>query len=107
LNGHTYTSDAQPMRSFLLFGYLSDGTWIWLGTKDDPKLEITDPAANAHERLTIATMYDSQPWDSQWLLYRYHLMMQSAPQGWLSLRDESEKQAILDGLSTMTDRDGP
>ena len=25
LDGHTYTSTATPMRSFLLFGYLSDG----------------------------------------------------------------------------------
>ena len=62
-----YTSSATPMRSFLLFGYLEDGLWVWLGTQDDPKHEITDPATFANERLTIATMYDSQPWDAKWL----------------------------------------
>ena len=61
LNGHTYASTATPMCSFLLFGYLSDGYWVWLGTQDDPKLEIKDPQANAHERLTIATLYAAQP----------------------------------------------
>lgn len=100
LNGHTYTSAATPMRSFLLFGYLSDGYWVWLGTKEDPKLEITDPAAYARERLTIATLYDSYPWDADWLLYTHQLIMQPPPENWLSLRDESEKQAILDALST-------
>ncbi len=90
------------MRSFLLFGYLADGYWVWLGTKDDPKLEITDAAANAKERLTIATMYDSLPWDPDWLLYSHQLMMKPPPENWLELRDESERQAILDGLSTPT-----
>lgn len=98
LNGHIYTSSAKPMRSFLLFGYASDGSWVWLGTRDDPKLEITDAQANAKERLTIATLYDSQPWDSKWLMNTYHLIMQTPPEGWQTMTDEKEKQAILDGL---------
>ena len=36
LDGHIYTSTATPMRSFLLFGYLSDGDWVWLGTQENP-----------------------------------------------------------------------
>ena len=99
LNDHTYTSTATPMRSFLLFGYLSDGYWVWLGTKDDPKLEITDPQANANERLTIATMYDSYPWDAKWLMNTHHLLMQPLPENWQTMTDENEKQAILNGLS--------
>jgi len=99
LNGHTYTSTATPIRSFLLFGYLSDGYWVWLGTKDDPKLEITDPQANANERLTIATLYDSYPWDAKWLLNTHHLLMQPPPENWQAMTDENEKQAILNGLS--------
>ena len=99
LNGHTYTSSARPMRSFLLFGYLSDGYWVWLGTKEDPKLEITDPQANANERLTVATLYDSQPWDAKWLINTHHLSMQPLPDNWQSLTDESEKQIILTALS--------
>ncbi|MEK6752746.1 MAG: hypothetical protein AABZ00_10815 [Chloroflexota bacterium] len=99
LNGHTYTSTATPTRSFLLFGYLSDGYWVWLGTQDDPKLEITDPQANANERLTIATMYDSYPWDAKWMMNTYHLIMQPPPENWQTMTDENEKQAILNGLS--------
>lgn len=100
LDEHTYTSDATPMRSFLLFGYLKDGLWVWLGTKENPKHEIADPEIFAHERLTIATMYDSQPWDAKWLKTYYHLDMQSPPVNWRTLKDEGEKQAILNALST-------
>lgn len=99
LNSHTYTSSATPMRSFLLFGYLSDGYWVWLGTQTEPKLEITDPQANAEERLIVATLYDSQPWDAKWLRDTHHLTMQPLPDNWQSLIDESEKQIILTALS--------
>lgn len=99
LNGHTYTSPATPMRSFLLFGYGSDGYWVWLGTQTEPKLEITDPQANASDRLTVATLYDSQPWDAKWLMNFHHLPMRPLPKNWQSLTDESEKQSILNALS--------
>jgi len=99
LNGHTYTSPATPMRSFLLFGYVSDGYWVWLGTQTEPKLEITDPRANASDRLTIATLYDSQPWDAKWLMTFHRLPMHPLPENWQSLTDENEKQFILNTLS--------
>ena len=99
LDDHAYTANAIPMRSFLLFGYLDDGLWVWLGTKEDPKHEITDPEAFANERLTIATLYDSQPWDANWLRTYYQLDMQSPPENWQALNDEKEKQAILNALS--------
>jgi hypothetical protein len=99
LNGHTYASSATPMRSFLLFGYLGDGQWVWLGTQTEPKLEIADPTDNASDRLTVATLYDSQPWASKWLLDTYHLEMQLLPVNWQTLTDEKEKQYILSLLS--------
>ncbi len=99
LNGHIYTSPATPMRSFLLFGYASDGSWVWLGTQTEPKEEITDPQANASDRLTVATLYDSQPWDAKWLMNYHHLPMRPLPENWQSLTDEKEKQAILAALS--------
>jgi len=99
LNEHTYISPATPMRSFLLFGYLSDGQWVWLGTQTEPKLEITDPAKNASDRLTVATIYDSKPWDAMWLSNTYHLDMQLLPENWQTLTDENEKQYILSVLS--------
>ncbi len=100
LNGHTFTSPATPMRSFLLFGYVSDGYWVWLGTQTEPKLEITDPQSTARDRLTVATLYDSQPWDAEWLMTFRHLPMRPLPENWQSLTDENEKQAILSALST-------
>jgi hypothetical protein len=99
LNGHTYTSPATPIRSYLLFGYLEDGLWVWLGTQAEPKLEITDLGANAKERLTVATLYDSQPWDAKWLMDFHHLSMLPLPEGWQALTDENEKQFILMALS--------
>ena len=99
LNGHIYTSPATPVRSFLLFGYLGDGRWVWLGTQTEPKLEITDPAKNASDRLTVATIYDSQPWDATWLSNTYHLAMQPLPENWQTSTDENEKQYILSVLS--------
>jgi hypothetical protein len=99
LNGHLYTSPATPMRSFLLFGYLGDGQWVWLGTQTEPKLEITNAEEIASDRLTVATLYDSQPWDAKWLSITHHLDMQPLPEGWKSFTDENEKQYILSVLS--------
>ena len=99
LNDHIYTSAATPMRSFLLFGYLSNGTWTWIGTQEQPKHEIKDPVANASERLAIATLYDSRPWDALWLASYHHLLMRTPPENWQNMTDENEKQAILNDLA--------
>jgi hypothetical protein len=100
LNDYIYTSSAVPIRSFLLFGYAGDGLWNWLGTQSDPKVEIDDPAKFASDRLTIATLYDSQPWDMKWLKRRFGLEMQTLPQNWADSNDDSDKQAILSGLNS-------
>jgi hypothetical protein len=99
LYDHYYNAEATPMRSFLLFGYLGDGEWVWLGTQQEPKQQITNPQAAASERLTFATLYDSQPWDANWLRNTYGLIMAPPPQGWQGMTSEYEKQTILDGLS--------
>ena len=99
LNNHMFISTATPMRSFLLFGYLGDGQWVWLGTQTEPKLEIMDAEEIASDRLTVATLYDSQPWDARWLGTTYHLDMQPLPENWQSFTAENEKQYILTVLS--------
>lgn len=99
LYDHVYTADAIPMRSFLLFGYLGQDQWVWLGTQTEPRQAITDPQTNSRERLTVATLNDSQPWDADWLRMTYGLMMSPLPQGWQSMTNEYEKQTILEGLS--------
>lgn len=99
LDDHMYTSDAIPMRSFLLFGYVGNGQWVWLGTQAEPKLEIVNAEQNANDRLTVATLYDSQPWDANWLSNAYRLDMQPLPEGWQTSTDENERQYILSVLS--------
>lgn len=99
LDGHLYTTSATPIRSFLLFGYVGNNDWVWLGTQSDPKQEITDVLQMENDRLTIATLYDSQPWDAEWLERAYHLQMQPLPENWQKLMDVNEQQAILSGLA--------
>jgi len=99
LGDYIYTSPTNPTRSFLLFGYTGNDLWVWLGTRSDPKIEINDPDTFARDRLTIATLYDSQPWDMQWLKAHYDLEMQPLPDDWSLRTDEKDKQAILSGLN--------
>jgi len=99
LDGHVFTSPATPTRSYLLFGYEGDGLWVWLGTRENPKMPIDNPAQFAKDRLTIATLYDSQPWDVQWLKSKYGLTMQPLPENWQNQTEETEKQAILTALN--------
>ena len=106
LGEHVFTSSAVPMRSFLLFGYAGEGLWNWLGTQSDPKVEIDDPAKFAGDRLTIATLYDSQPWDMKWLKRRYGLEMQPLPLSWQDKMDKADMQAILSGLNAYVEDGG-
>ncbi|HKJ38578.1 MAG TPA: hypothetical protein VJ972_07365 [Anaerolineales bacterium] len=106
LGGHMYTSPAIPTRSFLLFGYSGDGLWNWLGTQSDPKIEIDDPEKFANDRLTIATLYDSQVWDMKWSKLRYGLEMRPLPSDWRDRTAESEMQAILSGLNSYVEGGG-
>jgi len=106
LGEHVYTSPGIPTRSFLLFGYAGDNLWNWLGTQSDPKVEIDDPAKFAGDRLTIATLYDSQPWDMKWLKRRFGLVMQTLPEKRVQKIDEAEKQAIMAELNSAVERGG-
>ena len=107
LDGHQYTSPATPMRSFLLFGYVADGRWAWLGTRADPQLPITDIEKSSRELMTVAALFDAQPWDAQWLSNLYDMEMQALPGNWINLNDEAEKQAILDGLNVQMSGGNP
>lgn len=98
LGEHYFTAPAIPTRSFLLFGYLGNGYWVWLGTQMNPKSTIKDFAKMADERRTVATLFDSQPWDILWLEQRYGLGAQSLPEGWRDFNDPNEQQIIVQGL---------
>ena len=65
----------------------------------NPKRTIHDFAKNADERRTVATLFDSQPWDILWLEQRYGLGAQSLPEGWRDFTDPNEQQIIVQGLN--------
>ena len=83
--------------SFLAMSQTAIGCGLELRMTQSWKSKIRQ--ANAHERLTIATLYDSKPWDAKWLQNSYHLSMKTLPENWQTMTDENEKQAILDLLS--------
>lgn len=98
LGEHIFTNEAVPTRSFLLFGYIGDGYWVWLGTQDNPKMTIEDVAEMDNELKTVSLLFDSQPWDLAWLQSRYGLTQQSLPENWQNFTDPTEQQIILDEL---------
>ena len=100
LDGHIFTAEATPTRSYLLFGYSGEGLWSLLGARENPKTPIDDPAKFANDRLTIATLYDSQPWDAEWLKARYGLAPRPLPESWQTFEDQAEMQAILGILNS-------
>lgn len=53
--------------------------------------------------MAIATLYDSQAWDANWLRNTYGLMMVPPPAGWQDMTNDYERQTILDGLSVGSD----
>lgn len=98
LGEHIFTNQAVPTRSFLLFGYVGNGYWVWLGTQDNPKMTIEAVAEMDNELKTVSLLFDSQPWDLAWLQSRYGLTQQSLPENWQNFTDPSEQQIILDEL---------
>ena len=98
LGEHIFTNEAVPTRSFLLFGYVGNGYWVWLGTQDNPKMTIEDVAEMDNELKTVSLLFDSQPWDLAWLQSRYGLTQQSLPENWQNFTDPTEQQIILNEL---------
>ena len=99
LDVHIYTSPATPTRSYLLFGYAADDLWVWLGTQESPKVQIDNPGLAADERATLATLFDSRPWDARWLETYMGMVMQPLPENWQAETDEGEMQTILSLLN--------
>lgn len=102
LNGYLYSAPASPTRSYLLFGYAGDDLWVLIGTRESPRLTIDDPEKFANDRLTIATLYDSRPWEAGWLADRHKLFPLPLPESWQTADDEADMQAILAELNRYT-----
>jgi hypothetical protein len=95
LDDYIYTSPATPTRSYLLFGYLENNLWIWLGTQESPKIQIDNPGLAADERATLAALFDSRPWDTRWLETYMGMFPQPLPENWKAQTDEAKSQVIL------------
>lgn len=100
LDGHTFTSPAEPTRSFALFGYSGEGNWVWLGTQKEPKVNLSTLPDFQQEAQLAAKFQNLPVWDVAWLNETYNLPARTLPEGWQSLTNEADKQAILEGLNT-------
>jgi hypothetical protein len=107
LNGHVFTSPATPMRSFLLFGYIGEGQWVWLGARQDPQTPIDNPEKFANERLTYAALFDAPNWDRDWWKGQYQLEMKPLPDSWQAMTAETDKQYILSELNAYMNKVQP
>lgn len=100
LDGHTFTSPAEPTRSFALFGYGKDGNWVWLGTQQEPKVSLSTLPDFQQEAQLAAKLQNLPVWEAAWLNETYGLPARTLPESWQSLTNETDKQAILAGLQT-------
>lgn len=99
LDGHTFTSTATPTRAFVLFGYASNGNWVWLGTQKEPKVTLETIPDFSQEAQTASRLHALPIWNADWLEKTYGLPDKPLPEGWQSQTRETDKQAILAGLN--------
>jgi len=99
LNGHMYTAEATPTRSFALFGYVGNGAWAWLGTQREPKTPLDQLEGQGREAGEVAQQYGASLWDAAWLSSQMNLPTLELPTGWQNARNEADLQAILTGLN--------
>jgi hypothetical protein len=107
LDGYTYTSESIPTRSFVLFGYLGNGQWAWLGTQKEPKIALETLGDFVGDAAASAGMHGETVWDASWLEQTFDLPMKPLPENWQTARDETERQAILDGLNAVMQESKP
>ena len=90
LDGHIYTSPATPTRSYLLFGYVGDDLWVWLGTQESPKVQIDDPGLAADERATSQPCSTLVPGMRAGLKPTWGWSCSPLPENWQAQTDEAE-----------------
>jgi hypothetical protein len=99
MDDHCYASvkPSPTTRSFALFGYASDGRWVWLGGEKDTSVEL-DSQTMSEDRAVSAQLQGVGPWDAAWLEKAYGLEMQPLPENWQTFTDEANKQSVMDAL---------
>lgn len=72
----------EPTRSYLLFGYVGAGKWVWLQAEDNPREMLYEPERALRESAALATLYDARFWDAHWLGSYMGLPARPLPEGW-------------------------
>jgi len=99
LNGSVYSTPVEPTQSFVLFGYAGDGQWVWLGTRQEPKVRMDDPKQFEQDNRRMAEFFGLPYWDSAWLAETFGIQMQALPIDWQTRINEDEKVEILNAIN--------
>ncbi len=99
LDGHVYTSEAEPMRTFALFGYRGAGEWLWLGTHQEPKVPLAKLKDFQVEAQAVSDLYGAELWDVAWLGDSFGLELQPLPENWQNAQSDADLKIILNELN--------
>ena len=103
LSGHLYTGGMiKAHRVLSLFGYATDGRWVWLGNEAGVSVDQSDISQDTLEKgyQAYSEAYQTPIWDSQWLNDTLGIALKPLPDGWLTANNASELQAILNSLNS-------
>lgn len=91
-------SDYGSWRGLYLFGYASNGAWVYLGRHKDPTLPLTGLSDATKDRAFMAAAHSVAVWDAEWVEKTYGITMRALPQDWQSLGTDNKK-SIMDSLA--------
>lgn len=99
LNGYVYTSEAEPMRTFALFGYRGAGKWVWLGTRQEPRVPLAKLKDFQIEAQAVSGLYGVELWDVAWLGGSFGLELQPLPENWQNAQNDADLKIIMNELN--------
>jgi hypothetical protein len=103
LDGHLYAGGTNKAnRELSLFGYVSDGKWVWLGNEADVDVDQSGISQDALQKgyQAYSEAFQAPTWNAQWLQDTFGISPKPIPDGWLEANNTSEMQAILNLLNS-------
>jgi len=103
LGGHLYTGGMiKAHRVLSIFGYASDGRWIWLGNEAGINVDQSGISQAELQKgyQVYSKAFQAATWNSQWLKDTFGISLNPLPNGWLKANNASEMQAILDLINS-------
>jgi len=98
-------------RTFVMYGYTSNGVWTLIGEQKDVVMPIEDLEQIDGDRRFMRDSHGiNTPWDAAWLNATYGLTSQPLPTDWQLHTDPAEMQAIMGEFNAylaQTTGDGP